>query len=80
MLTTGPELNTVGMLDSNKKITPEATIPFVTDTGGPPFDEPYEYASVVVMLMYLSRNSMSDIQFAVYQCARFTHNLSRINA
>ncbi len=26
------------------------------------------------MLLYLSSNSRPDIQFAVYQCARFTHN------
>ena len=29
---------TVGMLYSNKKITPEATMPLGTDAAGPPFD------------------------------------------
>ena len=34
-------LNTVGMLDSNKNITPSETIPLRKDAGGPPFDEPW---------------------------------------
>ena len=33
-------LNTVKMLDSNKKITPSATISLVTYVDGPPFYEP----------------------------------------
>ena len=33
-------LNKVGVLDSNKKATPAATIPFGTDVDGNPFDEP----------------------------------------
>ena len=68
------------MLDINKKISPEATMPLGTDADGPPFDEPWEYASIVVMLMYLSRNSKPDIQFAVNHCARLTHNPSSINS
>ena len=70
-------LKKVGMLDSNKTITPESTIPLVTDSDGPPFDEPWEYASVVVMLMYLSINSRPGMQFSVHYCDRFTYNPSR---
>ena len=36
--------------------------------------EPWDYSSVVGMLMYLSTNSRPDIAFAVHQCARFTHD------
>ena len=38
------------------------------------------YASVVGMLICLSRNSRSDIQFAVHQCARLNHNPRSIHA
>jgi hypothetical protein len=31
------------------------------------------------MLMYLSSNSRPDIQFAVHQCARFTHSPRKIH-
>ena len=68
------------MLDSNKNTTPEATMPLVTDYDGPSFDEPWKYAYVVLMMMYLSSNSRPDIQFVVYQCSRFTHNPRKIHA
>ena len=35
---TNKVLKTVGILYSNKKITPAATMPLVTDAHGPPFD------------------------------------------
>ena len=70
-------LKTVGMLDSNNKIAPEATMPLVTDADGPPFDEPLEYSSSAGMFIYLSRNSRPNIHFVVHQCARFTHNPRR---
>ena len=38
------------------------------------FYEPWEYASVVGMLMYLYSNYRPDIQFTVQQYARFTYN------
>jgi len=38
-----------------------------------PFDEPWEYSSVIGMLLYLE-NTRPDIQFAVNQCARFMQN------
>ena len=43
------------------------------DRNGAPFDEKGEYASVVGKLLYLV-NTRPDIQFAVHQCARFTHS------
>ena len=73
-------LNTVGMLDTNKKITPAATMPLGTDSDGPPFDEYWEYASVMGMLMYLSSNYRYDIQFVVNHCSSFTQNSRRIHS
>ena len=70
-------MNTVVILDINNNITPVATIPLVTDDDRPPFDEPWDYSYVLEVLMYLSSNSRSDIQFVVNQCSRFTHNPSR---
>jgi hypothetical protein len=36
--------------------------------------------SVIGMLMYLSNNAYPEIQFAVHQCARFTHFPRNIHA
>ena len=40
---------------------------------GKPFQEEWEYASVVGMMMFLV-NTRLDIQFAVHQCACFTYS------
>ena len=70
----------MGILDSNKKTTPAEKNPLVTDAYGPPFDEPWEYASFVGILIYLFGKSRPGIQFAMHQCASFTHNKRRIRA
>ena len=57
----------------NAKETPCSTTPLSSDPNGPSHDEPWEYASAVGMLMYLAGNAYPEIQFAVHQCARFTH-------
>jgi hypothetical protein len=67
-------LRATGMQDSNRKHTLAATMPLGRDADGEVFHEDWEYASVVGMLIYLSSNSSPDIQFAVHQCARFTHS------
>ena len=67
-------LKTVGMEDSKQKRTPASSIPLGTDAKGHAFQGDWDYARVVGMLLYLSSNSRPDIQFAVHQCARFTHN------
>ena len=67
-------LKTLGMENANTKKTPASNIPLGTDADGAPFNEEWQYASVVGMLLYLSSNSRPDIQFAVHQCARFTHS------
>jgi hypothetical protein len=66
-------LRTVGLDASSKKKTPASSTPLGTDAEGEPFTESWKYSSVVGMLLYLSSNSRPDIQFAVHQCARFTH-------
>jgi hypothetical protein len=66
-------LATCGMTDCNTKATPCNKVPLGTDPEGAPITGKFEYASAVGMLLYLSSNSRPDIQFAVHQCARFTH-------
>ena len=61
------------MKDYNKAVVPADPKPLGKDVDGEPFDEPWEYASVVGMMLYLSGNSRPDISFAVNQAARFTH-------
>ena len=69
-------LRTTGVQDCNgsKESAPASQTPLGSDKDGLPFDEKWDYASVIGMLLYLSSNSRPDIAFAVHQCARFTHN------
>jgi hypothetical protein len=53
--------------------TPAREKPIGADLEGKTFQEEWEYASVVGMLMFLV-NTRPDIQFVVHQCARFTHS------
>ena len=66
-------LETVGMTDCNPKDSPCNVQPLGTDKNGKRHFEPWDYASAVGMLMYLSGNAYPEIQFAVHQCARFSH-------
>jgi hypothetical protein len=66
-------LTTMGMEDCNAKSTPATTTPLGTDANGPAMEENWSYAQIVGMMLYLSSNSRPDIQYAVHQCARFTH-------
>jgi hypothetical protein len=43
------------------------------DANGARRKEKWNYASVICMMMYLSSNAHPETQFAVHQCARFTH-------
>jgi hypothetical protein len=67
-------LNTAGMDDCRGHDTPATTTSLGTDKDGDPFDEDWEYASVMGMLMYLSANSRPDITYAVHSVARFSHS------
>ncbi len=62
-----------GMEDCNRKWTLAATTPLGTDTNGTRFNANWDYATAISMLLYLSLNSHPDIQYAVHQCACFTH-------
>ncbi len=66
-------LETVGMTECNAKTTPAATSPLGTDANGAGFKESWKCSSAVGMMMHLAANAHPEIQFAVHQCARFTH-------
>jgi hypothetical protein len=40
----------------------------------PPFDDTYNYRSVLEKLMYLLSNTRCELSFAIHQCARFSIN------
>ena len=66
-------LRHTGMENATPKDTPAALEPVGTDPDGDPFDEKWNYAAAVGMLLYLSSNTRPDIQHAVHSAARFTH-------
>ena len=66
-------LRSVNMMECKPDATPAHETPLGMDRNGPPFNEDWEYSSVVGKLLYLV-NTRPDIQFAVHQCARFTHS------
>ena len=63
-----------GMTECNPNATPLLKKPLGTDAKGAPCKHSWDYVQVVGMLMYLCSNARPDIQFAVHQCARFTHS------
>ena len=66
-------LQVPGTENCNKAKTPASTTYLGIDKEGEMFQEDWDYALVVGMLMYLGNNSRPDIDFTVNQCARFTH-------
>ena len=60
------------MTGSKMKSTPSERKPLVKDTDGPPCEESFSYASIVRMLLYLSRHNRPDITYAVNCAARYT--------
>ena len=73
-------VRTTGMEDANQKHTPEEASPLGTNSEGDTMEETWSYPSVIGMLLYLSSNSRPDIQFAVHQCARFSHDPKQSHA
>jgi hypothetical protein len=57
-----------GMEDCKKVATPAEA-----DLDRLPFNETWEYASIVVMIMYLASNNLPDIDYSVHQSARCSH-------
>jgi hypothetical protein len=53
--------------------TPTATSPIHADQDGPAFNESWQNASVIGMMMYLSNNTRPNIAYAVHQAAKFMH-------
>jgi len=70
-------IRTVGLEDANPKHTPAETSPLGTPQQHKAPKESWSYPSVVGMLLYICSNSRPDIQFAVHQCARFSHSPSQ---
>ena len=52
-------------------------MPFGIATAGEMFDEDLGYASVMGMLLYMSSNPISEIQFEVHQCTRLKQTLRK---
>ena len=61
------------MTECNSKETPAGIVPLGTDAAGKARAHSWHYGSVIGMLMYLCSNAYPEIQYAVHQCARFTH-------
>lgn len=59
--------------------TPAICDPLPKDSEGEPFDNSFNYPSIVGMCLYLCNNSRPDITFAVNQCSRYNHFPKRIH-
>ena len=70
-------LRNTGMDMCAAKATPATQQPLGTNPKGKSREESWSYASVIGMLLYVASNTRPDIQFAVHQCARFTHTPKR---
>ena len=70
---TNKVLKVANMAGCNHVPTPSSSILLVIDADREEFQEDWEYATVVGMLVYLAQHSIPDIAYAVHQCARFMH-------
>ena len=73
-------IETSGMTRCNPKDSPAIQQALGSDEDGPGMTDPWNYRSIVGMLLYLSGNTRPDIQFAVSQVARFSHNPKQSHA
>ena len=61
-----------GITDANKKPTPTIKPTLTNDEEGLPRKNEFHYRYLIGMLMFLSKYTLPDTQFAVNQCARFS--------
>ena len=73
-------IDATGMQDCNPNWTPATQLTLGIDPDGEPYDETWNYPSIVGMLLYLSTNTRPDITFAVSQVARFNHSPKKSHA
>jgi len=73
-------LKAAGMENANGVDTPATQSSLGADLNGEPFDETWEYRSIIGMLMYLAANTRPDIAYAVHSCARFSHAPRAVHA
>jgi hypothetical protein len=75
-------LDDMGMKPNTKtkdKPAPSSTI-LRRDLDGAPFDEQWDYRSVIGKLNFLEKSTRPEIAYAVHQCARFSSNPRRSHA
>ena len=73
-------IETTGMKDCNSNRTPCTKEGLSSDENGKPMTDPWNYRSVIGMMLYLSTNTRPDISFAVSQVARFSHQPKQSHA
>ena len=73
-------LAAASMEDCNPNHTPAVQGALGADKNGTDMNEPWNYRSIVGMLMYLSTNTRPDISFAVSQLARFSSQPKEVHA
>jgi hypothetical protein len=67
--------------DANPNWTPAAPAAIGSDKEGTPYDhEPWQYSSIVGMLIYLTTNTRPDIGYAVSQVARYNKDPKQTHA
>ena len=66
-------IDALGVEKRPRALTPALRQPLVADKDGIPAEGLFNYASVIGMLLYLTGHTRPDLQYAVSQCARYTH-------
>jgi hypothetical protein len=75
-------LDDMGMKENTKtkdKAAPSSTI-LRRDLNGEPFNEKWDYRSVIRKLNFLEKSTRPEIAYAVHQCARFSSNPKKSHA
>jgi hypothetical protein len=63
-----------------KVATPAETSPVGADLDGLPFNETWDYASLVGIIIYLASHTQSDIAYALHQSAIYSHGRKNSHA